>query len=132
MRTSKRRLRKILRKVLVESGIKASGDSFGDVVGGRYNTRGRMIPSGGSEIHHWAQDAWDFINEMGAPNVSPSFWEDGKLMRFSVTALEKLLESIMYLSGPRYEAWEAGAYGADEFIEGLEDHIALRKELEAG
>ena len=128
MKMTEGQLRRILRRAINESsGTIAPGDTFTNK-GGRYNSRGRMIPRGGSEIHPRAQEAWDFICGMSAPNVAPSFWEDGKLMRFSPSELEALLNSLLGLSGPGYEEWSAGAYAADEFIEELEDLVQHAKE----
>ena len=130
MKTTMPKLKRIIRKILIEtSGTKGSYDSFGDVVGGQQNSRGRMIPAGGSEILTNAKEAWDFICDMGAPNVSPSFWEDGKLMRFDVEELEDLLDSLLGMSGPGTEQWNADNTAANTFIEKLEDHISLVKQI---
>ena len=137
MKITKRQLKRIIReekqKLIREaridkrSGTQAPYDSFGDVVGGRYNSRGRMIPAGGSRIPVSVEPAWNFITSMGAPRVSPSFWEDGKLMRFTPAELEALLNTILGLSGPGYRQWRAGEVPADRFIEELEDLIQFAK-----
>ena len=130
MKTTVAKLKRIIREVLIESsGTKAPYDSFGDVVGGRYSSRGRMVPAGGSEIHPNAREAWEFLQDMDAPHVSPSFWEDGKLMRFGLGELEDLLDSLQEMTGPGTEEWQAGNPIADEFIDRLEEEIELMKQI---
>ena len=129
VKITKNQLKRIIREVISESsGTRAPYDSFGDVVGGRYNSRGRMVPAGGSVIPVSVEPAWDFITSMGAPRVSPSFWEDGKLMRFTPKELEALLNTILGLSGPGYRQWQAGEVAADRFIEELEDLVQVARE----
>ena len=127
MKTTIAELRKIIKKVITEanydSGTRPYGSGGG---GGRYNSRGKLIPRGGSEISMEAQDAWNFITDMGAPAVSPSFFEEGKLMRFSLDELKALHFDILFLHGPEYKQWEKGAYMADEFLAKLQEHIELR------
>ena len=138
MKITKRQLKRIIReekqklireaRIEKRSGTQAPYDSFGDVVGGRYNSRGRMIPATGSRIPLRAERAWDFITSMGAPRVAPSFWEDGKLMRFTPEELEALLDTILGLSGPGYTQWRAGEVPADRFIEELEELVQFAKQ----
>ena len=128
---NKRQLRRIIRRVINESsGTKGPYDSFGDVVGGRHSSRGRMVPTGGSEIHPNAQEAWEFICDMDAPHVPPSFWEDGKLAsRFGLGELEDLLDSLLEMDGPAFAEWTVGEPAADAFIARLEEEIQLLQQI---
>ena len=131
MKIAKRQLKRIVKEAIAgKEAYSGHGDYFSDVVGGRYNRRGRIQSAGFNLPPPEIEAAFKMIDDRGGPayfpksEMDPSGGTRNAFSKLKTKDFETLHRYLASLTGK----YDKGAPGADELLDAIAEIIDLRKQ----